>query len=105
MRLSQRRKVDLPQPDGPIRAVIRRGGITSETSAIAGTPGYETVTPCASKRGSSTNGSSVGASVETVFGCRDPRATDRLVIAGAEHVNHPRESEPGGAYGHSSTDR
>ncbi len=30
MRLKQRRKVDLPQPEGPIRAVIRCSGMSSE---------------------------------------------------------------------------
>src|SRR6476469_10355511 len=31
MRLRMRRKVDLPQPDGPIRAVIPEAGIVSDT--------------------------------------------------------------------------
>ena len=32
MRLMQRRKVDLPQPDGPMKAVTARSGMSSETS-------------------------------------------------------------------------
>ena len=33
MRLRHRRKVDLPHPDGPISAVTRRSGMSSETSS------------------------------------------------------------------------
>jgi hypothetical protein len=32
IRLIERRKVDLPQPDGPIRAVTELSGTSSETS-------------------------------------------------------------------------
>ena len=32
MRLRQRRKVDLPQPDGPIRAITERSGIVNGES-------------------------------------------------------------------------
>ena len=35
MRFRQRRKVDLPQPDGPISAVIWRSVMSIETSASA----------------------------------------------------------------------
>ena len=35
MRLSERRNVDLPQPDGPIRAITDRSGIVSEMSNSA----------------------------------------------------------------------
>ena len=32
IRLMQRRKVDLPQPEGPMKAVTRFAGMSSETS-------------------------------------------------------------------------
>jgi hypothetical protein len=35
MRLTDRRKVDLPQPDGPMRAVIVLGSTVIETLSIA----------------------------------------------------------------------
>lgn len=35
MRLSERRKVDLPQPEGPMRAVTDRGSMVTETSFTA----------------------------------------------------------------------
>jgi hypothetical protein len=35
MRLSVRRKVDLPQPDGPMKAVTVRGSIRRLTSSTA----------------------------------------------------------------------
>ncbi len=35
IRLMQRRKVDLPQPDGPIRAVTARAGMSRDTSNSA----------------------------------------------------------------------
>ena len=35
MRLSERSTVDLPQPDGPMKAVTLRGGTVSATSATA----------------------------------------------------------------------
>ncbi len=35
MRLSVRRKVDLPQPDGPMKAVTVRGSMDSETPSTA----------------------------------------------------------------------
>ncbi len=35
MRLSVRRKVDLPQPDGPMKAVTERGSTDMPTSATA----------------------------------------------------------------------
>jgi hypothetical protein len=38
IRLKQRMKVDLPQPDGPMKAVTRLRWISSETSASAGAP-------------------------------------------------------------------
>ena len=38
MRSKQRRIVDLPQPDGPMKAVICLLGTRSETSSTAGLP-------------------------------------------------------------------
>jgi hypothetical protein len=38
MRLSERRKVDFPQPDGPMSAVTWRSGSASVTLRIAGLP-------------------------------------------------------------------
>jgi hypothetical protein len=38
IRLRQRRKVDLPQPDGPMSAVIRRPASEVDTSARASRP-------------------------------------------------------------------
>ena len=35
MRFSERSSVDLPQPDGPIIAVISREGIANDTSCTA----------------------------------------------------------------------
>ncbi len=35
IRLMQRSKVDLPQPDGPMKAVTARSGISRSTSYIA----------------------------------------------------------------------
>ncbi len=35
MRLSVRRKVDLPQPDGPMNAVTVRGSMVSDTPSTA----------------------------------------------------------------------
>ena len=35
MRFSERSTVDLPQPDGPMKAVTLRGGTASSTSATA----------------------------------------------------------------------
>ena len=35
MRLSERRKVDFPQPDGPIRAVMLRGSMETVTPSTA----------------------------------------------------------------------
>ncbi len=35
IRLSVRRKVDFPHPDGPMSAVTERGSITIETSSTA----------------------------------------------------------------------
>jgi len=35
MRLKQRRRVDFPQPDGPIRAVTFRSGTSTDTSSRA----------------------------------------------------------------------
>ena len=35
MRLMQRRKVDLPQPDGPMKAVTLRSGMSIETAFSA----------------------------------------------------------------------
>ncbi|GAA2831141.1 hypothetical protein GCM10020220_020040 [Nonomuraea rubra] len=35
MRLSVRRNVDLPHPDGPMKAVIERGSMVMDTSSIA----------------------------------------------------------------------
>ena len=35
MRLSVRRNVDLPQPDGPMKAVTLRGSIESDTPSTA----------------------------------------------------------------------
>ncbi len=35
MRLSERSTVDLPQPDGPMKAVTERGSTDSETSSTA----------------------------------------------------------------------
>jgi hypothetical protein len=44
MRLSVRRKVDLPQPDGPMNAVTLSWSISIETSLIACTAPYQTLT-------------------------------------------------------------
>lgn len=38
IRLSVRRKVDLPHPDGPMNAVTERGSIDIEMSSMAWTP-------------------------------------------------------------------
>ena len=38
IRLSVRRRVDLPQPDGPMKAVTVRGSTVSETSSTAWKP-------------------------------------------------------------------
>ena len=35
MRLSERKNVDFPHPDGPIRAVTERGSMDIETSCTA----------------------------------------------------------------------
>ncbi len=35
MRFSVRRKVDLPQPDGPMKAVTERGSTVMDTSSTA----------------------------------------------------------------------
>src|SRR6059058_5757772 len=43
IRLRQRRKVDLPQPDGPMSAVTRRSPMSSETRSRASVPPYRTV--------------------------------------------------------------
>src|SRR5918999_6500209 len=43
IRLRQRISVDLPHPDGPIRAVISLRAMSKLTSRTAGFPAYETV--------------------------------------------------------------
>src|SRR5262245_356409 len=48
MRLRQRTSVDLPQPDGPITAVMDCGGMCSETSRMACRLPYQAERPCTS---------------------------------------------------------
>src|SRR5438046_1335720 len=48
MRLSVRRKVDFPQPDGPIRAVTRLASTVSETFSMARVDRYQALTPITS---------------------------------------------------------
>src|SRR6266566_7478912 len=48
MRLSVRRKVDFPQPDGPIRAVTRLASTVSETFSMARVDPYQALTPITS---------------------------------------------------------
>src|SRR3989442_14455604 len=43
IRLRQRRKVDLPQPEGPISAVTRRSPMSSETRSRASVLPYRTM--------------------------------------------------------------
>ena len=38
MRLSERSSVDLPQPEGPMKAVMRRSGMSMVMSRTAGWP-------------------------------------------------------------------
>ena len=47
MRLRRRRKVDLPQPDGPIRAMTERSGTTRVMSHSACLAPYQKETPLA----------------------------------------------------------
>src|SRR4051794_38043695 len=51
MRLSRRRNVDLPQPDGPISAVTERSGISSETPSRACLVPYQKFTLTAANFG------------------------------------------------------
>src|SRR5438477_5303162 len=48
MRLSVRRKVDFPQPDGPIRAVTRLASTVRVTLSMARVDPYQALTPTAS---------------------------------------------------------
>src|SRR5438067_2879534 len=48
MRLSVRRKVDFPQPEGPIRAVTRLASTVRVTLSIARVDPYQALTPTAS---------------------------------------------------------
>jgi hypothetical protein len=51
MRLRTRRKVDLPQPDGPINAITERSGMVSVTSKSACDSPYQKFSPRTSNFG------------------------------------------------------
>src|ERR1700728_3838368 len=47
IRFKMRRKVDLPQPEGPMRAVTEAGGTNNETSSRTAAPGSITASSTA----------------------------------------------------------
>src|SRR5512135_4491 len=56
MRLKQRSSVLLPQPEGPIKAVIRFRGISISTDFRASADPYQTERPCAERTGGTVAG-------------------------------------------------
>src|SRR5512135_210597 len=64
MRLKQRSSVLLPQPEGPIRAVIRFRGISISTDFRASADPYQTERPCAERTGGTVAGADPARSEE-----------------------------------------
>src|SRR4051812_32251657 len=98
MRLSVRRKVDLPQPDGPIIAVTCLGSIEMVTSARACVDPYQAFSPSTSMRFATENpdsGKPVSAGEEAGDECENEDNPDQRKGTGPRSVDGHLEGRAG----------
>src|SRR5919202_2610830 len=89
MRLRQRMSVLLPQPEGPMMAVMRRGAMLSETSSIAFRSPYQAFNSRTSSlgpaSGSSAGGGGAGADSPTEMELRNDKGPTRASVREGTH--------------------
>src|SRR5438445_3854545 len=97
MRLRQRISVLLPQPDGPMMAVICRGATVSDTFSIACRSPYHALNSRTSRRGPASGGGTTDGG-DGAISCSDVASRNDLALvwASVREGTHPPANDPAG---------